>query len=212
VTFEIGGYMGLSDELTILQDLHEKGKLTDQEFAAAKAATLQKHGGTSAAGAPAANAKLGFKWSRLALLLVVVFIAWVFMRQKFGNKGTNQVIAAVVHTPIEVKNEVENLPASSWKAVAFNLPYSGSVDVNLEVVTGNPVDVYVTTPDQLEAMKKEQWTHVTVYTDFNATKTKTYRRSARLGQGAYYLVLRDTSLGILSSSASDVSLKIQLNP
>jgi len=199
--------MGLSDELTTLQELHEKGKLTDQEFVAAKAATLQKYGRR-----PAASVRPGFKWSRLALLLVLVFIVWVFTRQILGNKATNQIIATAIHTPLEVKNEVENLPASSWKAVALNLPYSGAVDVNLRVVSGNPVDVFVTTPDQLAAMKKEQWNQVQVYSDFSATKTKTYRRSAQLGQGAYYLVLRDTSLGILSSSASDVSVKVQLNP
>ena len=200
--------MGLSDELTTLQDLHEKGRLTDQEFAAAKAATLQKHGGLPAAGA----ASSGFRWSRLVWALVLLAITWVFLRQWLGNKATNQIVATVTHSSMEVKNEVENLPASSWKAVALNLPYSGEIDVKLEVVSGNPVDVFVTTPDQLDAMKKAQWNQVRVYPDFNATQTKAYRRSARLGQGVYYLVLRDTSLGILSSSASDISVKVQLNP
>jgi hypothetical protein len=88
----------------------------------------------------------------------------------------------------------------------------GTVNVDLQVVRGNPIDVLLTTPDQLEAMKKEQWSQVQVYPNFNAAKTMLYRRSARLGQGAYYLVIRDTSLGILSSSASDVSIKVQLNP
>ena len=199
--------MGLSDELTTLQELHENGKLTDQEFVAAKTATIQKHGGE-----PAASVRPGFKWSRLALVLVLVFLMWVFMRQTFGDKATSQIVATAIHAPLEVKNEVENLPASSWKAVALNLPYSGTLDVNLAIVSGNPIDVFVTTPDQLQAMKKEEWNQVRTYTDFNATKAKTYRRSARLGQGAYYLVLRDTSLGILSSSASDVSVKVQLNP
>jgi hypothetical protein len=35
--------MGLPEDLQALQDLHEKGKLTDQEFAGAKGATLQLH-------------------------------------------------------------------------------------------------------------------------------------------------------------------------
>jgi len=169
--------MGLSDELTTLQDLHQKGKLTDQEFAAAKAVTLQKHGNPPAVSAPATSAKPGFKWPRLALLLVLAFLVWVVIRQNFGNKATNQIIATAIHTPIEVKNEVVNLPASSWKAVAFNLPYSGTVDVNLKVVAGNPVDVFVATTDQLDAMNKGQWNQVRAYTDFNASKTKMYRRS-----------------------------------
>jgi len=61
-------------------------------------------------------------------------------------------------------------------------------------------------------MKKEQWGQVQVYTDFSAAKTTLYRRNARLGKGTYYLVVRDTSLGILSASASDISVKVQLNP
>ena len=35
--------MGLSEDLQCLQDLHEKGKLTDQEFADAKVAIIKKY-------------------------------------------------------------------------------------------------------------------------------------------------------------------------
>jgi hypothetical protein len=111
-----------------------------------------------------------------------------------------------------LKNEVQNLPASSWKGIALTVPYSGMVEVNLQVVSGNPIDVFLTTSDQLETMKKEQWSQVQAYPNFNAAKTKLYRRAVRLEQGSYYLVLRDTSLGILSASASDISVKVQLNP
>jgi hypothetical protein len=72
--------------------------------------------------------------------------------------------------------------------------------------------VFLTTPDQVEAMKKGAWDQVRVYSEFNAAKTKTYRRTGQFVQGTYYLVLRDTTLGVLSSSASDVSVKVQLNP
>jgi hypothetical protein len=122
------------------------------------------------------------------------------------------MIATAVHAPITVTDEVENIPANSWKAVALNFPSGGAVDINLRVVRGNPIDVFLTTTDQLETMKKAQWSSVKVYTDFNATKTQTYHRTGQLGPGSYYLVLRDTSLGILSQSASDISVKIQLNP
>lgn len=200
--------MGLSDELKTLQDLREKGNLTDQEFAAAKAATLEKHGS-----GPTSSFRLGrFIGARLIPILILCLLAWYFVRINYGSKATNQMIATAVHAPIEVKNEVENVPASSWKAVAFNLPYSGTVNISLQVMRGNPVDVFITTTDQLETMQKAQWNQVRVYTDFNASKTTTYRRSAQLGQGNYYLVMRDTSLGILSSSASDISVKVQLNP
>lgn len=43
-------------------------------------------------------------------------------------------------------------------------------------------------------------------------QTKAYKRAGQLPLGTYYLVLRDTSLGVLSSSASDISVKVRLQP
>ncbi len=200
--------MGLPEDLQALKDLHDKGKLTDQEFADAKATTLRKHQGASTERRPSLfSIRPGFV---VLLLILLAFLGWVWYNA--GTKETTQMIASAVHAPITLQDETQNLPASSWKAVALNLPYSGTLNVNLEVVRGNPIDVFLTTTDQLENMKKAQWNQVRVYTDFNASKTKTYRRSGRLSQGSYYLVLRDTSLGILSMSASDISVKVQLNP
>jgi hypothetical protein len=199
--------MALADELKTLQELHEKGKLTDQEYSDAKAATLKKQ-------EPAIESRMRrplLSWPVKGLLvLLLLFLGFVWY--KAGTRKTTQLIATAVHAPITLKDEVENVPASSWKAVGLDLPYSGTVDVNLQVVQGNPVDVFVVTPDQLDTMKKEDWSNVKVYGNFNATKTKTYKRAGQLEQGSYYLVMRDTSLGILSSRASDISLKVQLNP
>lgn len=154
------------------------------------------------------------RWRGVWLVPVagLALVAWTLIENSVGTKGATQILATTVHAPIELQNEVENLRAASWKGIALNVPYSGMVNVDLQVVRGNPIDVILTTPDQLEAMKKEQWSQVRVYTDFNAAKTTLYRRSARLEQGAYYLVIRDTSLGILSASASDISVKVQLKP
>ena len=98
------------------------------------------------------------------------------------------------------------------ESCALSLPYAGTVDISVGIVRGNPVDVFLITPAQIDLMKKEEWANVKVDGDFSATKTTAYRRSGQLGQGTYYLILRDTSLGIFSSSSSDISLKAQLNP
>ncbi len=199
--------MSLADELRMLQELHEKGKLTDEEFATAKAATLKKQESVTA------SRRLGrFVGSRaiplLVLLLVIVALVWYHA----GTRATTQMIATAVHAPVTLEDEVQNLPASSWKAIGLNLPYGGTLDININVSRGNPIDVFLTPPDQLDTMKKEDWNNVKVYSDFNATKTMTYKRTAQLAQGSCYLVMRDTSLGILSSSASDISVKVQLHP
>jgi hypothetical protein len=199
--------MALADELKTLQELHEKGKLTDQEYADAKAATLKKQEPTGEH-----RARRPFLSGPVKALIVCFLLFLGLVWYNTGTKNTTQLIATPVHAPITLNGSVENIPASSWKAVALNLPYPGTIDVSLQVVQGNPIDVFVVTPDQLDAMKKEDWNNVKVYGNFNATKTRTYKRTGQLPQGSYYLVLRDTSLGILSSRASDISVKVQLNP
>ena len=203
--------MALPEDLQAVQDLHEKGRLTDQEFSDAKAAILKKYQGPSSTekrpSKPPA-VRLRFILVLLAILLFFAGVIWY----NVGSKQTAQMVATVVHAPIQLKNEVENLPASSWKAVALNLPYTGTITVDLEVERGNPLDVFLTTPDQINNMKMRLWNQVRVYTDFSASKTTIYKRSGRLRQGNYYLVLRDTSLGVLSASSSDVNVKVQLNP
>jgi hypothetical protein len=199
--------MALADELKTLQELHEKGKLTDQEFADAKAATLKKQQQEGEHRERVPLMSWPFK-ALLALLLVLLSIAWY----RAGNRRTTRMIATAFRVPITLKNEVENVSANSWKVVGLDLPYSGAVDVSLQVVQGNPVDVFVVPSDQLDTMKRGDWNNVKVYSDFNASKTKVFKRTGQLGQGSYYLVMRDTSLGIPSSPASDISVKVQLNP
>ncbi len=199
--------MGIAEDLKALEDLHQKGKLTDQEFSDAKAAALQKAGQPPVSSPPKRSMHPVVK-----ALLVVLLLYLVLLWYSNGTRKTSQMLATAVHAPITVTDEVENIPANSWKAVPLNFPSGGAVDINLRVVRGNPIDVFLTTTDQLETMKKAQWSSVRVYTDFNATKTQTYHRTGQLGPGSYYLVLRDSSLGILSQSASDISVKTQLNP
>ena len=96
------------------------------------------------------------------------------------------------------------------KGIPLSLPYSGTLTVEATVVKGNEVDVYVVKPDQLESIKaKKQFTHLQ---GFEAQKTKNYRRSGRLLKGNYYFVVIDTTLGILSASASDIQIHARLEP
>lgn len=199
--------MGLPEDLQAVQDLHEKGNLTDQEFAAAKAAILKKHQGPSSVATPPKKPLVRLPFVILGLVaLAFIGLVWYYA----GTKQTERMVATVVHAPIEIQNEVENLPASSWKAIALNLPYTGTVSIDLAVQRGNPLDVFVMNPDQINNLKMRQ--QFKVYTDFTASKTTIYKRSGRLRQGNYYLVLRDTSLGVLSARSSDVAVKVELNP
>lgn len=208
--------MGLAEDLNALQQLREKGEMTESAYAAARDAAINTHAApnvTITRTTPSKGDGFGRGVSRVLIpLLLVVLAIWFFMRVNLGSRPASQAIATIVRAPVTLTDEVENLPAHSWKADGLNLPYGGTVEVNLEVMRGNPVDVFLTTPDQLDAMKREDWSNVRALTNFNAEKTKLYRRTDQLQQGSYYLVMRDTSLGILSASASDISVKVRLNP
>jgi hypothetical protein len=199
--------MGLADDLKTPQELHERGQLTDQEYADAKSATLDKQAPTST------SRKLGrFIGVRVFPFLIVLLILVGIIWYNAGTKNTTRMIATAVHAPVTVKDEVQNLAAASVKSFGLDVPYSGTVVVTIEVVRGNPIDVFLTDAEQLAAIQKNDWNNVRTFTDFDALKTKSYRRTGQLTQGSYYLVVRDTSLGILSLSTSDISVKVQLNP
>jgi hypothetical protein len=219
--------MGLAEDIKALQELRDKGELSEPAYAAARDAAVKTHSGLSTVTStvassvpivtPNTTSSTSFRLGRFIgyLLipgLVVAVGFWFVTHVNSGSRPPNQVIASVTRTPVTLTDEVENLPAHSFKALALNLPYGGTVEVNLQVDRGNSVDVFLTSPDQLDAMKKEDWSNVRTFNDFNALKTTTYRRTSRLPQAGYYLVIRDTSLGVLSAPSSDISVKITLNP
>jgi hypothetical protein len=168
---------------------------------------------------PAAPAKPGIldpKANLKALIRIVVLLAilgggiWLFLRYTAGEKAANRVASVVLRQPIELKNVIESLPANSFKGLPISLPYAGTVMVELGVKAGNDVDVYLVPQDQIERVqKKEQFRHLQ---EFEAKKTRSYRRSGRLAAGTYYIVLFDTTLGILSSSSSDIIVRAKLEP
>jgi len=50
------------------------------------------------------------------------------------------------------------------------------------------------------------------FTNFNAQKTRSYRRSGHLGVGTYYILLFDPTLGVISETTSDVEVHANLEP
>ena len=145
--------------------------------------------------------------------LLVMLTIFLLIRYTAGNKAASTLVATVTHTSITLRDETTNLPANSWRSIPAQLPYNGSLDVTLRVIRGNPLDVFLVTPSEMDSIQRtNDWRGIQGSTDFIAAKTITYHRTAPLYQGTYFLVLRDPSLGILSQSASDVSVKIVLNP
>lgn len=146
------------------------------------------------------------------VLAVIFLVLILFVWTATGRREKPQSPNAPQYPPAILIDEVEHLPPLAWKAIPLSLPNAGIVNIEVQVVQGSPIDVFLTKSDQIDSVKKVEWSSLKVYGDVSTTRTKTFRRAVRLAQGRFYLVLRDMTVGSPSSSDSDVSVKVQLNP
>jgi hypothetical protein len=117
------------------------------------------------------------------------------------------------HNHIVLEEETQNLTALSWRTIPLNVPYAGNLDVSVHVIRGNKLDVTLIDASQMATYQTcMSQRNVSCRFDFAAVKTTTYHQNSRAERGYYYLVFRDTSLGSPSSPATDVAVKVTLNP
>ncbi|MGC1454412.1 MAG: CsgG/HfaB family protein [Nitrospirota bacterium] len=117
----------------------------------------------------------------------------------------------IVHVPVIILERVEELKIGTYTALPLNVPSGGTLSVTIEVVHGNPIDINVIPGSDLENFKvQKKFNNIS---DFMATKIKSYKRSAKVRNGVdYYLVLRDSSLGIFTAQRSEIKIIVQLEP
>lgn len=198
--------MALTEELRSLEEMRDKGTLTSEEFTAAKAAAISN--GAQAVRTEVPQKKTGASTaSKVAVLLFLLGVIW-FIGTSVGRPA--ELLKSAAHMPMDLTNEVENVHAHSWRGVPLTVPYSGSLTVGAQVQRGNPIQMFLTDSAGLEKLKANDG--ATYVGGFYAPQARAFLHTERINQGTYYLVLRDNSLGILSSTASDVALKVQLAP
>ncbi len=119
--------------------------------------------------------------------------------------------SAIAHAPVTILEGVEELKIGSYKALPLNVSSGGTLSVTIDVIHGNPIDINVIPGSDLENFKvQKKFNNVS---DFMATKIKSYKRSANIHNGVdYYLVLRDSSLGIFTAQRSEIKIIVQLEP
>lgn len=157
---------------------------------------------------PKANLK---SLARAVIVLGLLGVAvWLFISLKYGNRAANTAAAIVTRQPIELRNSVENLRANSTAWLSVSTPYAGTLSVELTVVNGNGLNVWLVPAAELENVKAGK--SFRFVTGFEAEKTKAYRRVLRVRSGSYYLVLRDPTLGVLSATSSDVKIHVRFEP
>jgi hypothetical protein len=155
LTARYGGLMALADELKTLQELYEKGKLTDQEYATAKASTLTSSQRWRAPDHVLDDRAFYERPAPALLVLGMVVLGLLGLLWYYaGSRNTTRLLATVVHAPITLKDDVENLPASSMKGFGFHVPYGGTLVVTLQVIRGNPIDVCLADTNQSAALQQ----------------------------------------------------------
>jgi hypothetical protein len=146
----------------------------------------------------------------VAVIVILVGCLWAFVRYHAGQRAANNAVAVVLRQPIELKSSTENIPAASYEGFELRLPYDGTLIIEGTVMNGNGLDIYLVTSEQMDRIQSKR--PFTKIRGFDATKTKNYARSARMAKDVYYLVAEDTSLGILSKTATDVKIHARLEP
>ena len=204
--------MGLTEELKSLEEMNAKGTLTSDEFAAAKAAAIANVGKSPTTVQPSQLPKQPSKTGsnigiRLLWLAVLVGVIWVIV-SSFGKP--TDLLKATARLPMDLMNEVESVGANSWRAVPIQIPYTGSLTISAHVMRGNAMMMYLTDSNGLEKLKASNQN--TYLGSFFAPQASTFQHTERVNQGTYYFVMRDDSLGILSSPSSDVSVKARIEP
>jgi hypothetical protein len=79
--------MGIAEDLKALEDLHQKGKLTDQEFSDSKAAALQKSSQTPVS----VPKRLMHPVVKALLVVLLVYIGLLWHTN--GTRKTSQILA-----------------------------------------------------------------------------------------------------------------------
>lgn len=95
--------------------------------------------------------------------------------------------AAASEANVELKNSVEDLPASTVKVFSFVVPAEGVVSLELLVHRGPAIGVQLTSRASAAAGFKANESRL--FTEFSADNITTYRKSGVLPRGEYFLNL-----------------------
>jgi hypothetical protein len=155
----------------------------------------------------------------LAALLALAVIAasgWYFLRNFIGETAADTLVATAVGAPIDLKDEIVSVAAGHSQGIPITLPYAGELQLQVAIVKGKHVNVYMIDSAAWDEFSKAQAAvfggKFHQYPAFAATEATQVRRSGRLNAGTYYVVVENPTLGILVPASFDVAVKASLRP
>jgi hypothetical protein len=206
--------MGLAEDLKALQDLREKGELSEAAYKSARDATLQKHGA-----APSGSFQVGRFVGKFIVLpvLVVLILVVVLHLMKWPESRTNPQANLPPTAPyappqptkryVTITNGALTVGAGQLLWVPFTLPVGVSaVQVQGHFTAtggmGNDIIVYVADADAFINLRNGH--QVNVY--YNSQKVTQESINAVLPNtpGTYYLIL-DNRFSLITPKAVAVN-------
>jgi hypothetical protein len=203
--------MGLAEDLKALQDLREKGEMTEADYTHARDAIIRKHQ-TSPSGAFRIGRLTGFLLIPILVALVVWYLATVFNRQNPyapRQMGSAQPLLPLLRQPhyVPITNGALTVNANSLAWYTFVVPPNAStVAINGHFTAtggmGNDIIAYITDEDGLANLKNGHDARVF----YNSQKVTQSAISAALpnAPGTYYLVF-DNRFSLITPKAVQVN-------
>lgn len=182
--------MGLAEDLKALQELREKGELTESAYATARDAAVRKHAPPS--GGFTIGNFLGKRLLPLALVAIVLLMGW-YLVGRSNKKQTDEAIrqTKAINAPpqptlysIPITNGALTVKASSYAWYNFAVPPNATtVAVNGHFTatggSGNDIVAFIVDEDGFENLK-------------NGHEARVYYNSQKVTQAAIGAVLPNT--------------------
>src|ERR1700721_1418156 len=115
--------MGLAEDLKALQELRDKGELSESAYAAARDAAIGKQAQPSTA----AKTKPLISTPTRVFLAILILVVGLGIFMNIYEKGSTGQSVNLLHQPLTITDEIENVPAASFKALTYNFPQGGKL-------------------------------------------------------------------------------------
>ena len=137
----------------------------------------------------------------------------ILVRVKMVNVNNGEILGIAKQQmnkkTATLMNDTINLKARYAQSLPLNISRTGELKITVDVLRGNPLDVYLIPANEWQACSNSLTRHqgsFKSYPDFTLYGTKKYSRTATMGPGNYALVIFDKTMGIISQPSSDVKV------
>jgi hypothetical protein len=153
------------------------------------------------------------------LILVLVIIAivgascWAVIDLTIGSAEAARLFATTFHRPMDLKDEKVSVPSDEFRGVLVDVPYSGSVTLEVRSLGGQRIDAHLIKGADLIRLANAKPPFTTLklndFGAFEASAAPAAVQNGHLSAGRYLVVLEHANRG---APASDARVLMRLAP